>query len=364
MAQPDKTIRCWRFGAWPALDRAAWTCGCTPVAPYGDPYGAPRPGATLRPDTLSKISKGYGRWLCFLDARGELDPDQPPLARVTRQRLRGYFHALRQAGNADYTVIGRFDELRKAMRILAPDVDVSWIDKPDGVSITALLPKRRRPMLVPDSGVLLAWARALMDQARAKTTAPRLRLIAYRDGLLLAMLAARGRRLRSMSLLRLAHEVLQLGEHYRIALTPDQVKTNRADHFGLPEALSPYVRYYLDMVRTALLAGRADDAFWISRDGTRLTAKAIQNQVFARTRKQFAQAFGPHRMRHAIATTAALRASGHPGLGAAVLNITGRTAAQSYNLAGQTAAALTFADLIEDRRRSSRGQHKPARQTR
>jgi site-specific recombinase XerC len=365
MTQPDKTIRCWRLGEWPALDQAAWTRGCTPVAPYDDPYGERRAGSTLRPDTLSKISKGYGRWLCFLAARGALEPDQPPLARVTRRRLRAYFHALRTAGNADYTVIGRFDELRKAMRILAPGQDVSWIDKPDGVSIAALLPKLRRPMLVPDSGVLLAWALAMMDQARVKPTAPRRRLTDYRDGLLLAMLAARGRRLRSMSLLRPGREVLQRGGHYRIELTPEQVKTSRADHFGLPEELTPYIQHYLDVVRPALLAGQSDDAFWISRDGTRMTAKAIQTQVFARTGKRFARAFGPHRMRHAIATTAALRASGHPSLGAGVLNITGRTTEKSYNLAaGQTAAALTFAALIEARRRSSRGERRPARRGR
>ena len=361
MTQLDKTIRCWRPDEWPAVDQTAWTRGCTAVGPYDDPYGARRPGSTLRPDSLSKISKGYGRWFCFLDARGELDPDQPPLARVTRRRLRAYFHALRKAGNADYTIIGRFDELRKAMRILAPGVDVSWIDKPDGVSIYMLLPKIRRPMLVPDSGVLLAWAVDMMDQARAKTTAPRRRLIDYRDGLLLAMLASRGRRLRSMSVLRQGHEVLQRAEHYRVELTPDQVKTNKADHFGLPEELTPYIRHYLDAVRPALLAGRTHDAFWISLDGTQMTAKAIQTQVFARTGKAFERAFGPHRMRHAIATTAALRASGHPGLGAGVLNISGRTVEKSYNLAGQTAAALTFAALIEARRRDSRGHHKPVR---
>jgi hypothetical protein len=361
MAQPDKTIRCWRFGEWPAVDQAAWTRGCTLVAPYEDPYGARRAGSTLRPDTLAKIARGYGRWISFLDARGELDPDQPPLVRATRRRLRAYFHVLRTAGNADYTVIGRFDELRKAMRILAPGKDVSWIDKPGGVSIYMLLPKTRRPMLVPDSGVLLAWALDMMDEARVKPTAPRRRLTDYRDGLLLAMLAARGRRLRSMSLLRPGREVLQRGGHYRVELTPDQVKTNRADHFGLPEQLTPYIQHYLDVVRPALLAGRPDDAFWISRDGIRMTAKAIQFQVFARTAKRFERAFGPHRMRHAIATTAALRVSWHPGLAAGVLNITGRTAENSYNLAGPIAAALSFAEVIGARRRRSRGERSPVR---
>jgi site-specific recombinase XerD len=361
MAQPDPTIRCWRIAQWPAIDQAAWVKGCTPVRPYQDPYARPGAGAKLRATSQAKIAKGYGRWLCFLDTTGTLDPDRAPLARATRPRLRAYFHALRAAGNADYTIIGRFAELRKALRILAPGRDVSWIDKPDGVSIYALLPKRRRVMLVPDSGVLLDWAIGMMDQARAKTTAPRRRLTDYRDGLLLAILAARGRRLRSMSLLRPGHEVLERDAHYRVELTPDQVKTDRADQFGLPEVLTPYIRHYLDVVRPALLAGEVHAAFWINRDRIPMTAKTIQTQVFARTGKAFERAFGPHRMRHAIATTAALWVPEQPDLAADVLNISGQTVQGHYNRADQTMAAMTFAALIDARRRQSRGERSRGR---
>ena len=356
MTQLDKSIRCWRFPAWPALDQAAWSWGCTPLEPFAAPFAVPRPGAKMRQGTLDKIRKGYGRWLCFLAAHSTLDADQPPLARVTRPRLRAYFQALRQAGNADYTVIGRFDELRRAMRIIAPGVDVSWIDKLDGVSIAALLPKTRRAMLVPDSFVLFAWALAMMDQASSNVMVRR-RLTDYRDGLLLAMLASRGRRLRSMSLLRGGREVIERDAHFRVELTPDQVKTNQADRFDLPDVLSPYIRHYLAVIRPALLAGGSDDAFWITRDGIAMTAKAIQYQVFARTKKRFGQAYGPHRMRHAIVTTAALRASDYPNLGAAVLNITARTAGRSYNLAGRsTVAAVTLAQLNAQCRRGYRGR--------
>jgi hypothetical protein len=353
MAQPDKTIRCVPFNEWPPADQAAWTWGCTP----GDQFDDSRPGSTLRADTLSKIRKGYGRFLCFLAARGRLDPDQPPLARVTRPRLCAYFHALRRAGNADYTIIGRFDELYRAIRILAPGNDVSWILKPAGATVFALLPKTRRPRLVPDSGVMLAWALSLMDAARSRP-AQGSPLTDYRDGLLLAMLASRGRRLRSMSLLRVGREVIRRHEHYRVELTPDQVKTNTADHFNLPEALTPYIRHYLNVVRPALLAGQSLDAFWVNRDGMTMTAKAIQTQVCERTRRRFGQAFGPHRFRHAIATTAALRASDFPGLGAGVLGITRQTVEKSYNLAGQVRATLTIGRAIK-RRHQALKDHMP-----
>jgi hypothetical protein len=207
------------------MDRTTWIRHCTP----GDPFDDPRYGATLRAPTLRFISGGYGCWLGFLAARGWLDPLQPPLQRVTRGRLRAYFRALRAAGCADYTIIARFNGLATALKILTPGQDVSWIRRPDGVTIAALLPKTKRSLMVPDSGVLFQWAVDMMD------TAPSPR--EYRDGLLLALLAARGRRLRSMALLRPGQELIWRGERYRIELTPEQVKTNKPDRFNLPAQL-------------------------------------------------------------------------------------------------------------------------------
>lgn len=349
MAPQSTTAICWPIARWPETDQTAWTLGCTP----GDPFDDPHYGATLRPDSLTKIRKGYGRWLDFLDIRGWLDPAQPALERVTRARLRAYFHALRAAGNADYTVIGRFTDLTMALKILAPGHDVSWVRRPSGVSIYALLPKAKRTLMVPDSGVLFDWALEMMDGAASAAT-PDARLAAYRDGLLLAMLAARGRRLRSMALLRVGRELIHRDERYRIELAPEQVKTGKADRFDLPERLTPYVRHYLEVVRPALLDGQSHDALWINGRGTQLTAKAIQHRVFKLSLERFGQSFGPHRFRHAIGTTAPLRDPGHPGVAAGLLGISAEILEQHYNRAGQSQAATTFTQLIECRHRELR----------
>lgn len=346
MSGPDDAVLCWPFDRWPATDQAAWTLSCTP----GDPFDDPRHGATLRQDSLVKIRKGYGRWLSFLEACGWLDAGQPALGRVTRRRLRAYFHALRRAGNADCTIIGRFNELALAMKLLAPGEDASWIRRPDGVSIHAMLPKAKRHLMVPDSAVLFNWALRMMDKAKAEPSRYG-RLAAYRDGLLLALFASRGRRLRSMALLRPGQELVCHDGHYRIELAPDQVKTDKPDHFDLPKRLTPHVQHYLEVVRPALLEGLPNDALWISRPGKQLTAKAIQNLTLRRTRQRFGKAFGPHRFRHAIATTAALRDPGHPGLAAGLLGISDAILEQNYNRAGQSQAAARFAALIEQRRR-------------
>ena len=154
MAPEISPIRILKFEQWPPADQALWTTNCLP----GDPFDDPSYGASLRPDSLLKVRKGYGRWLSFLASRGWLDESVVPLVRVSRGRLRAYFQDLRAAGNADYTIIGRFAELTMAMKILAPGEDVSWIRRPTGRTIYASLLKQKRQLIVPDGRVLFCWA--------------------------------------------------------------------------------------------------------------------------------------------------------------------------------------------------------------
>lgn len=83
MGRCKAAILSWPMEQWPESDRVAWVSDCTP----GDPFDDPRYGATLRPPSLAKTRQGYGRWLCFLESRGWLDPAVPAFGRVTRRRL-------------------------------------------------------------------------------------------------------------------------------------------------------------------------------------------------------------------------------------------------------------------------------------
>jgi len=327
----------WKIEQWPEIDRTTWMRHCRP----GDPFDDPSYGATLRQPTLTFLAGGYGAWLCFLNARGWLDPDQPPLQRVTRARLRAYFQGLRAAGYADSTVISRFTALTYALKIFAPGQDVSWVQRPYGITVYVQLEKKQRTVLVPDSGVLFGWAMEMMDTAASPYD--------FQNGLLLAMLAARGRRVRSMALLRVGQELVFQGGRYRIELTPEQVKTDKPDHFDLPAVLTPYIECHLTAVRPVLLRGQLHDALWIDCRGKPMNAQGIKNRVRALTRKRFGTSFGPHRFRHAIATTSTLRDPAHPGLAAGLLGISGPVIEEHYNRAGQSQAAAMFDKALAQR---------------
>jgi site-specific recombinase XerC len=201
--------------------------------------------------------------------------------------------------------------------------------------------------------VLFRWAVGMMDAAdTGRGDAAELQ--AYRDGLLLAMLACRARRLRAMAGLRVGKELVLRGEIYRLELGPDLVKTKRRDHVNLPSALVPYIQRYLVGVRPALLAGRSQDAVWINPKGGKWTAKGIQHRVFKLTTARFGFGFGPHRFRHAASTTSRLRGRGSHGLSAGMLGISVETNEQHYERAGQVQAARMMNALVESRTRAAR----------
>ena len=150
---------------------------------------------------------------------GWLDPNEPPLARATRRHLIAYFKALKDAGNSDYTIIGRFSELAMALKIIVPGADVTRVRWPWGMTMFAYLPKTKRQFIIPDSGVLGRWAIGMMNKADIVTGGDA-GLLAFRDGLLLAILAYRARRLRAMAGPRVGEELVLQNGRYWIKLGP------------------------------------------------------------------------------------------------------------------------------------------------
>ena len=334
---------CVKPDAWPKADRSLWEAACRPASITEEGGEA----AALRPDSRKKIVKGYGAWLSFLAARGWLVTEETPAQRATRARLAAYFAAMEALNRRPYSILGRFMELRMALKAMAPRVNTAWILAPNGLTIRQILDPAPRAMTIPDAKVLFQWGLKLMDSTKLED--PRRHgLVQFRDGLLIAMLAARGRRLRSMALLRLGQEFIRCGNGYRVELQPSQVKTGKSDSFDLPARLSSYIDIYLQTVRPALLRDHCHNALWVGIDGRPLEAKGIQEMVCKRSKTRFGIAFGPHRFRHSIATTVPLLAPEVPGLASPLLGISKDTVQAHYDRASQVMAVKLFQEMLEN----------------
>ena len=130
------------------------------------------------------------------------------------------------------------------------------------------------------------------------------------------------------------------------------VKNGRCIEYHAPAGLSAAITRYLEVERAELLAGQSHDWFWVDQYGEPLSADDISDMIQRQSKRSLGKAFGPHRFRHAMGTTAPLVDPAHPGVATAILGITERILTKHYNRATQTDVAHRFhASLLQERTR-------------
>ena len=318
---------------WPDIDRQLWQAAFR----ADDILTGPRLAASLRPATIQSVRVVYNRWLAFLRATGRLDPSAAPAARVTRQAVTAYVQQMRGT-NCNATLITQLSALRTALRILHPEADFRWLTAPGGQSLAALLPVSTTSIQVIGSGVLEEWGHTLMRDALTEAH-PEKRRLGYRDGLLIALFAARAPRVRSMVSLCVNETITRIGGTYRLVFEHDDVKTSRCIEYDAPTGLSAALDHYIAVERAELLGTQSHQALWLSRYGEPLSVANISEMIKRRSKQRFGKGFGPHRFRHAIGTTAPLLDPAHPGVAAAILGISSHMVERHYNRASQADVA-------------------------
>ncbi|WP_137128289.1 phage integrase family protein [Roseomonas sp. HF4] len=347
----DPRRRCLPVAEWPALDRQAWMAGLP--GRERRRFSESTRAVRLGPVALDKAEKGWGRFLTFLDLRGDLDRGVGPAARPTRERIAAFLDEMIELGNADHTITGRLQELTDALRVMAPGEDFRWIQAPDGVPIRTLLDMRKRDLVVYHPRVLFEWGVRLMEEAVAMR-APCRRRVRLRDGLMIAVLASRAPRRRSMQIMELGHQLRHDGEGWWITLGRKDVKTRKPLEYPVPKTLWPWVERYLHTERRELLGGTVSDALWIGSHVEPLRAPATR--IFEQSAREFGRdkRFGPHRFRYGIATYGPRELPDSPGVTTKILGITPDIEGEHYDRGDQVAAAHDFHDaLAEERRRTS-----------
>jgi hypothetical protein len=287
--------------AWPAVDRGAWARASAAGADLLDDAG---PAAAWSEPTRRKRLVSYGRWLGFLARTGRLEPARTPAGRTAREDLAAYLDAL-AADCAPVTAWGYVADLAVMLEVLDPGAgaDHARLRRLAGRLRARMRPSVDRARLVVPAGRLYAEGLAMMAEAveaeaeagteAAPAPAPagagpvrrrrganrRLaREAAYRDGLMVAVLAACPLRRRGFAALEVGRHLARHSDgRYRLRLEPGDTKGGTALDAPLPASLAPWLDRYLAEVRPRLLRGGAAMAARRGRTrrgcGSRATAR-------------------------------------------------------------------------------------------
>jgi integrase/recombinase XerD len=283
---------------WPLRDRAAWASARQPASPLDD--GGLAAGWSTK--TVRQTEKGYRLWLGCLARHGRLDPDAAPGARLTRETLTLFGNEL-VARVAPQTAASRVRDLSVMIRALDPDADRSLVRRMQANLARRAPPSRakRERMIAPS--LLFAAGLARMDRVEHEQHRKLdVRNVRYRDGLLMAILAARAFRRGNLAQMRVGKHITKVDGIYVCSFTAAETKNRRELVEPLPAVLTPYIDRYLAEIRSALLRGHICDAFWVSTYRAALSEQQIYTKVCAATEEELGVRLSPHLFRDALAT--------------------------------------------------------------
>ena len=342
-------IRCLPIDAWPAPDRTRWEAATAP----GDLLDPGGPLSSLAARTLRGIAQSYGRWLTWHDGHGRLGSAVHPALRVTPEHLTAYVAELQQR-NAPYTVCNRIRDLLLAMRGMAPAYDWTFLERAHArlrAQAQAAGDKRQRLRAIAELFDL--GLRLMQDAERADRLAPVKRAARFRDGLMVALLAARPLRLGNFAAVRLGHHLIQTDGGWMLRFEAAETKQRRPISVSVPASLVPWLERYLEHHRPVLVArinGRSrgrHDGLWVSQFGTQVTAKAIHKMICRITQAAFGRPVNPHLFRNCAATSIALEDPEHVRMAATILgHVSFATTERHYNQARSVEAARHFQGVI------------------
>ena len=343
------------FEDWPGADWAAWETAIR----QGDPFEEAGPMAKWRSTTKNTVAQSYGGWLAWLKANGLLDETESPADRVRLERVKCYIVDLRRDCR-DTTVEIRIHGLRRAIQGMAPDVSWHWLRKVvSHIRLNIQNRKDKRPR-IRSSRELHELGLLLMDEADGYSTVPWKRATRYRDGLIIALLAARPLRIRNFAALEIGRQIVENSDGFMIHVPADEIKTHTELEFSLPADLTGPMRHYLAVYRPLLLGCKEGNHLWITKYGTCMQEQAIYKCVTKLTREAFGVSVNPHLFRDCLATSMVIEDPEHVHVASKLLGHgTIETTTRHYNQATSLSAGRAIANNIRDLRRRPMKDIKP-----
>jgi integrase/recombinase XerD len=125
---------------------------------------------------------------------------------------------------------------------------------------------------------------------------------AFRDGLIIALLALIPLRRRTLEALRIGKQLVRSGDQWVLDIPAEDVKTKRPLDYPLSSELSRRIDIYVNKIRSKTAAADTHDYLWASSRGRPLKGQVIYNAVRRRTCKAFGFAINLHRFRRAAGT--------------------------------------------------------------
>jgi len=339
---------------WPISDQTLWFDAWNGAGPEGKDNVAVTWSARRR----KIVEDAYGRFLAWLHAANPAHFALAPALRPAPDVVAAFVAAMRARGLASVSIAMTVGALSRMMQALFPSDDWSWLKRRYWRLKSRAKPSRNKRTRVVPSADLYTFGIHLMETAtdRGRCKQPFFAASQYRDGLMIALLAARPLRIGNFQHLELGRSLIHRGRRYWLVFDEAETKTGRLIDIYVPDHLTPYLETYLRTVRPVLVGmrqpgGTGTAALWVSRSGEKMNEPAVRENINRRTRQAFGHSINPHLFRDCLATSFAIEDPENVRCISAILGHTTLSTAEKYYIQATmlTAARRFTSTMLEVR---------------
>jgi integrase/recombinase XerD len=335
----------WRVSDWPAEDQALWGRMTKLVGPLDEGGELTH----LRATSIRNVEVAYGRWLCWLGKHEPTALNEPPIPRVTPQRVQLWMESVQDCAPNSRKIW--IDGLIRFLTAAEPDVRIPFLQRVQ-CNLLQLASEHhgdRKIGRIPSSLDLIEAALAYADAEEALATSRFERARRQRDAAMIVFLSMLPIRRRTFVSLELGRTLISSDKEIAVLLAPEEVKNKKHYEIVLREPGASLLRRYLEEARP-FLHSRASDttqALWLADTGLPYSYSYIGKRIPLLTERLIGMNVPPHFFRDALATTFA-RVS--PDLARGTKAILGhsdyRTSERHYNHAQAIEAGRSYSDVL------------------
>lgn len=304
--RPYRVVRLLSVAKWPRADRSAWLQALQPHDVF-DPFGRASRWAAA---TQHKVQNDYARWLSWISDAYPHELELLPIERITPTRVAEFAVAVGKK-NLATSVASSVEGLWMGITTIEPSAELPWLRTI--VNHLSRHAKKEKPksLRIRHSAELFSLGLRLMDEAESdRIGSEGERGVLFRDGLMIALLAARPIRLRNLHMMRIETHLVKTSVGYCLVFERTETKRGLALQWGVPPVLTPRFDRYLTFYRPTLLGRRPTQLHnlycWLAWFGKQLGEESISSRISAHTLAAFGVAISPHLFRHCAVTSIAV----------------------------------------------------------
>jgi len=331
--------RCLHVHEWPDADQKLWQQVTAQGSVLDENLNR---SALWRIPTRKRVRQGYGRWLSFLMSTGRIVSDAGPSERIVRLNVYSYVSCL-QEQVTPWTVWSYTVSLWQAARSFAPEEDWEWLYVLIAKLKLLRTPSRNKRARMQSPAIIANWAFSRLNELNEGWLKDTQEALAYRNILMVALLALCPIRLRNLVMIRIGKHLSKIEDRYKLDFEPSEVKTDRYLTHFLPTELTTYIDAWLEIWRPILLEDPTIDALWIGIRGAPMRSRGVYGCVAATTEAAFGTSINPHLFRDIAASWVVDMTPENVGIASSLLgHINPATTEDHYIQANQAVAGARY----------------------